>query len=180
MIKLCCIYVSVNAKAVSKSSRCRKPPSWAMKIRSMPAAATWWCRSTCTTSMPGAHAEDRGAGSYHRPHQARQHRTGRCAGRCTEIAQDPVHHRRRRRRARDPRDNMPFANPGRGEYGTLLHRLHAPPVGFSRVDLTPRFAFNEIDSYSLANDKFIKKITINWGKENKWEKLLNRVYTLNE
>ena len=49
-----------------------------------------------------------------------------------------------------------------------------------RVDLIPKFAFNEIDSYYLTNKNFTKKINLNWGKENKWEKLLYRVYNLNE
>lgn len=49
-----------------------------------------------------------------------------------------------------------------------------------RVKLIPKFAFNEIDSYKFTHEKFTEKIKINWGKENKWEKLLNRVYTLNE
>ncbi|WP_026805104.1 transglutaminase-like cysteine peptidase [Aliarcobacter faecis] len=69
----------------------------------------------------------------------------------------------------------------KNESPLVMDNLSSVVIPFSkRVDLTPRFAFNEIDSYSLTNDKFIKKITINWGKENKWEKLLNRVYTLNE
>ena len=49
-----------------------------------------------------------------------------------------------------------------------------------REKLIPRFAFNEIDSYKFTNQKFTEKVKINWGKENKWEKLLNRVYSLNE
>lgn len=49
-----------------------------------------------------------------------------------------------------------------------------------RPDLIPKFAFNEIDSYQFTHQKFTKKINVNWGKENKWENLLNRVYNLNE
>lgn len=49
-----------------------------------------------------------------------------------------------------------------------------------REKLIPRFAFNEIDSYKFTNQKFTEKVKINWGEENKWEKLLNRVYSLNE
>lgn len=49
-----------------------------------------------------------------------------------------------------------------------------------RPDLTPKIAFNEVDSYTLDNDKFIKKAKIDWQGDNKWEKLLNRVYKLNE
>ena len=49
-----------------------------------------------------------------------------------------------------------------------------------REKLIPRFAFNEIDSYKFTNEKFTEKVKINWGEENKWGKLLNRVYSLNE
>lgn len=49
-----------------------------------------------------------------------------------------------------------------------------------RTKLIPKFAFNEIDSYRFTYEKFTEKEKINWGKDNKWEKLLNRVYTLNE
>lgn len=49
-----------------------------------------------------------------------------------------------------------------------------------RLDLIPKFAFNEIDSYKLDYVQFTQKVRINWGKDNKWEKLLNRVYNLNE
>ena len=49
-----------------------------------------------------------------------------------------------------------------------------------RKDLTPNFAFNEIDSYKLNSDKFTQKVKINWGNDNKLEKLLNRVYSLKE
>ena len=49
-----------------------------------------------------------------------------------------------------------------------------------RTKLIPKFAFNEIDSYKFTYEKFTEKVKINWGKENKWEKLLNRVYILNE
>ena len=49
-----------------------------------------------------------------------------------------------------------------------------------RKKLIPKSAFNEIDSYKFTSEKFTEKININWGKENKWENLLKRVYTLNE
>ena len=49
-----------------------------------------------------------------------------------------------------------------------------------REKLIPRFAFNEIDSYKFTNQKFTEKVKITWGEENKWGKLLNRVYSLNE
>ena len=47
-----------------------------------------------------------------------------------------------------------------------------------RTKLIPKFAFNEIDSYRFSHEKFTQNVNINWGKDNKWEKLLNRVYTL--
>lgn len=49
-----------------------------------------------------------------------------------------------------------------------------------RTKLIPKFAFNEIDSYRFSYERFTQNVNINWGKDNKWEKLLNRVYTLNE
>lgn len=49
-----------------------------------------------------------------------------------------------------------------------------------RKRLIPKFAFNEIDSYKFSHNKFIQKVKINWGREDKWNKLLNRVYTLKE
>lgn len=49
-----------------------------------------------------------------------------------------------------------------------------------RKKLIPRFAFNEVDSYKFSHDKFLKKVKINWGEEDKWNKLLNRVYNLKE
>ena len=70
-------------------------------------------------------AQNRGAGGDHRPHQARQHRAGRRAGRCAEVAQDAVHHRGCRRRARDPARQHAVRQPGRGEYGTYF-------IGYTR------------------------------------------------
>ncbi len=49
-----------------------------------------------------------------------------------------------------------------------------------RKDLTPNFAFNEIDAYKLNSDKFTQKVKIDWGKDNRLEKLLTRVYSLKE
>jgi len=49
-----------------------------------------------------------------------------------------------------------------------------------RTNLIPKFSFNEIDSYKFTNEKFTQKAKINWGKENKLEKLLLRIYSLNE
>ncbi|WP_198304626.1 transglutaminase-like cysteine peptidase [Arcobacter vandammei] len=69
----------------------------------------------------------------------------------------------------------------KNESPLVMDNLSSVVIPFSkRKDLIPKFAFNEIDSYYLTNDKFTKKINLNWGKENKWEKLLNRVYKLNE
>ncbi|MFW2566795.1 transglutaminase-like cysteine peptidase [Aliarcobacter butzleri] len=63
----------------------------------------------------------------------------------------------------------------------VLDNLSFKILPFSkRTDLTPIAAFNEIDSYTLTREKFLQKANIDWGKENKWEKLLNRVYKLDE
>lgn len=44
----------------------------------------------------------------------------------------------------------------------------------------PKFAFTEIDSYKFTKERFTKKVKVNWGKEDKWNKLLTRVYKLKE
>lgn len=63
----------------------------------------------------------------------------------------------------------------------VLDNLSFKILPFSkRTDLTPKVAFNEIDSYTLTREKFLQKASVDWGKENKWEKLLNRVYKLDE
>lgn len=63
----------------------------------------------------------------------------------------------------------------------VLDNLSSVVIPFTkRPKLIPRFAFNEIDSYKFTPERFAEKVKINWGKENKWEKLLNRVYNLNE
>lgn len=49
-----------------------------------------------------------------------------------------------------------------------------------RKKLIPKFAFNEIDSYKFTNERFTKKVRVNWGKEDKWNKLLKRVYKYKE
>jgi len=49
-----------------------------------------------------------------------------------------------------------------------------------RKKLIPKFAFNEIDAYKFTKERFTKKVKINWGKEDKWNKLLKRVYKLKE
>lgn len=49
-----------------------------------------------------------------------------------------------------------------------------------RKKIIPKFAFNENKSYNFILNNFNKEIKINWGKDDKWNKLLNRVYSLNE
>ena len=69
----------------------------------------------------------------------------------------------------------------KNESPLVLDNLSKVVIPFSRrVDLKPKFAFNEIDSYYITNEKFTKKVNLDWGKENKWEKLVFRVYNLNE
>lgn len=49
-----------------------------------------------------------------------------------------------------------------------------------RKDLEPKFIFNEKEAYLLKNKKIDKKVKINWGKVDKWQVLLDRVYKNNE
>lgn len=51
---------------------------------------------------------------------------------------------------------------------------------YKRTDLIPLVAFNEYGDWIIKNNKLDKKIHIDWGKTNNWQKLLNRVYNLNE
>lgn len=63
----------------------------------------------------------------------------------------------------------------------VLDNLSSKVVSLKiRKKLQPRFAFNEIDSYKLTNKGFTQKVNINWGKEDKWNRLLKRVYEKNE
>lgn len=69
----------------------------------------------------------------------------------------------------------------KNESPLVLDNLSSVVIPFSkRVDLKPKYAFNEIDSYYISNENFKEKVTLNWGKEDKWKNLLNRVYNLNE
>ncbi len=45
-----------------------------------------------------------------------------------------------------------------------------------RPKLEVKFIFNEKESFIMDNYKIYKKVNIDWGKENKWENLLTRVY----
>lgn len=49
-----------------------------------------------------------------------------------------------------------------------------------RKKLEPKVIFNEKEAFILKNKKISKKVKIDWGKVNKWELLLDRVYTKNE
>lgn len=49
-----------------------------------------------------------------------------------------------------------------------------------RRRLDTKFAFNEYNSYRLTKNGLGEKIKIDWGKINKWEVLLDRVYNKNE
>jgi predicted transglutaminase-like cysteine proteinase len=49
-----------------------------------------------------------------------------------------------------------------------------------RPKLKVKFIFNEKESFILKNKKIHKKVKIDWGKENKWENILKRVYENNE
>lgn len=45
-----------------------------------------------------------------------------------------------------------------------------------RPKLEVKFIFNEFESFVMENYKISKKVNIDWGSDNKWENLLNRVY----
>ncbi len=63
----------------------------------------------------------------------------------------------------------------------VLDNLSFKVVSFDiRKKLEPQFIFNEKVAYLLKDKKIHKKVRINWGKVDKWQKLLNRVYTKNE
>lgn len=63
----------------------------------------------------------------------------------------------------------------------VLDNLSSKVIPFNkRKKLEAKFIFNEKTAYLLKNKKIHKEVKINWGKVNKWEKLLHRVYTLKE
>lgn len=63
----------------------------------------------------------------------------------------------------------------------VLDNLSSKVISITkRPKLIPKFIFNEINSYKVQNNKLSEKININWGKDDKWNKLLNRVYSLKE
>lgn len=63
----------------------------------------------------------------------------------------------------------------------VLDNLSFKVVSFDiRKKLIPKFIFNEKVAYILKNKKISKKVKINWGDVDKWQKLLNRVYKKNE
>jgi len=66
----------------------------------------------------------------------------------------------------------------------VLDNLSFKVVPFDiRKRLEPKVIFNEYGSYLLKDKRIYKKVRINWGKnkdDNKWEKLLNRIYSKNE
>lgn len=63
----------------------------------------------------------------------------------------------------------------------VLDNLSFKVVPFNkRPKLKPKFIFNEKEAYILKNKKIYKKVKINWGKEDKWENILKRVYENNE
>lgn len=49
-----------------------------------------------------------------------------------------------------------------------------------RNDLIPMAAFNEFESRELKEDGLGKHVKIDWGKVDKWEELLKRIYSKNE
>lgn len=49
-----------------------------------------------------------------------------------------------------------------------------------RNKLEVKFIFNEKNSFLMRDNLIYKKVNIDWGKENKWENLLTKVYKNNE
>ncbi len=63
----------------------------------------------------------------------------------------------------------------------VLDNLSSKVVEFNkRPKLIAKVIFNENNSYILKNKKIYKTANINWQGENKWEKILKRVYINNE
>jgi hypothetical protein len=63
----------------------------------------------------------------------------------------------------------------------VLDNLSFKVVSFDiRKKLIPKVIFNEKIAYLLKNKKIYKKVKINWGKVDKWQKILDRVYKNNE
>ncbi len=63
----------------------------------------------------------------------------------------------------------------------VLDNLSFKVVPFPlRKKLIPKYAFNEFSSHNLTKNGLGDNITINWGKTNKWNNLLDRVYNKNE
>jgi predicted transglutaminase-like cysteine proteinase len=63
----------------------------------------------------------------------------------------------------------------------VLDNLSFKVVSFDiRRKLIPKVIFNEKSAYILKNKKIHKRVKINWGKVDKWQKLLDRVYKKNE
>ena len=63
----------------------------------------------------------------------------------------------------------------------VLDNLSFKVVPFDiRKKLEPQFIFNEKEAYILKNKKIHKKVRINWGKVDKWQVLLDRIYKDNE
>jgi predicted transglutaminase-like cysteine proteinase len=60
----------------------------------------------------------------------------------------------------------------------ILDNLSFKVVPLSkRKDLSVKFAFNEFGSYLLKNNRLYKKVKINWGKQDKWQHLLDKMYS---
>ena len=63
----------------------------------------------------------------------------------------------------------------------VLDNLSFKVVPFDiRKKLEPQFIFNEKVAYILKDKRIHKKVKINWGKVDKWQNLLTRVYKNNE
>ena len=63
----------------------------------------------------------------------------------------------------------------------VLDNLSFKVVSFDiRKKLEPKFIFNEKEAFILKNKKIYKRVKIDWGKVDKWQNLLTRVYEKSE
>ena len=69
----------------------------------------------------------------------------------------------------------------RDEIPLVLDNLSFKVIPLNRrPTLKVKFIFNEKESFLMANNKIEKKVKVDWGKDDKWNKLLKRVYVNKE
>ena len=69
----------------------------------------------------------------------------------------------------------------RNEIPLVLDNLSFKVIPLNRrPTLNVKFIFNEKESFLMVNNKIEKKVNVDWGKDNKWNVLLKRVYVNKE